>query len=383
MFFDLATTILFVILMITIMFFIIPIHLKPRDIMVLWYVFIVALAVFAFYAEPSFSDDLSDHYRNIRYFREGTINIFYSPLVLWNTLLWLVSLTKYDGLLPFASVLIWGIFIGKTLTLYLQRHAYKTRTMLIYFVAALGSCSVFYIISGVRNAMVVAIWVYAYYFWYEQNRKKYYMLCLAVVAIHVIALLLIILCWLYEYIVRKGKQMSFAKMLIPVFVIGLLLNSTFLEALMRFLPSAYFSLVSSKFSSYKEEYSFNERWILENQIKLLVLFVIFVCELYLYFKKKKKMEYNLFLILCTIALSSMPIFFERMIYIISVLSFSSLNETLNEWKPWQRTFLSCVIMAIFAGQLFFSFYAMFSHISFNGTLYRETMRQIFWMDKWA
>ncbi len=378
-----TSVILLIFLAVTVMFFLIPIHLKQKDVMLLWYIFILALATFAFYAEPSITDDLTNHYRTIRYFREGSITIFYSPLIIWNSMLWLVSRTQNNGWLPFASVLVWGIFVGKTLNLYLKSHTYKTRTILMYFVAALGSCSVFYIISGVRNTMVVAIWAYAYYAWYDHNKRKYYMICLVTAAIHIVVLLLVLLCWLYEYIVRKGKQISFIKMLIPVFLIGLFLNSTFLDTLTQYTSSAYFNLIFSKFLSYKEEYTFNERWILENQIKLIVLFVIFVCELYLYFKKKKKMEFNLFMILCTIALSSMPIFFERMIYVISVLSFSSLNETLNEWKPWQRTFLSCVIMAIFAGQLFFSFYAMFSHISFNGTLYRETMRQIFWMDKWA
>lgn len=381
MIFNCASIVMVIILGIAILLFIVPIRVKSNGIIMLWYVFILALAVFAFYAEPSVSDDLFRHYNIIQQFRDGTTSIFRSPLIVWNIILWLISLTANNGWLPFATVLIWGILVGEIVKSYLKTNQYRTRSIIIYFVSALGGCSVFYIISGIRNALVVAIWAYAYFCHYQNKRKYfYYALCLIIFGMHTVTLLLIGLNLLYEYAVRKVKTKSIAMMIAPVFLIGLALNSNFLEAIAGIISSPYLNLIVSKFTVYREQYLIADRWMIENQIKLVALIVLLCFELYLYRKKHEKLSFNLFLIFCTLAMSSMPIFFERLFYLISVLSFSTINGMTEELTRWKRTFVSYIAMAVFSGQLFFAFYEMFAHISFNGIYYRDMMRQIFFLD---
>ena len=56
---------------ITVLFIMVPIHGNAKSTKVVWYIFIIAFATFAFYSEPSVSDDLYRHYKLIDSIRNG------------------------------------------------------------------------------------------------------------------------------------------------------------------------------------------------------------------------------------------------------------------------------------------------------------------------
>lgn len=353
---------LLLLLVIASLFVITPVRISAKGICLWWFLFVSSLAIFVWYAEPSVSDDLYRHYENINQIRNHGETIFNSsPLLVWRLMLWLVSLTDSNGWLPSMAVLIWGYAIGKITYDYIKTHTYSTRIIFIYFIGLLGSCSVFYLVSGVRCATSMAIWAYAYYFYYNDSKKKFYIVSLVSMGLHLLPLFMLFLSFIYERIIRSTKKYVLLKTIIFVFLISLLVRSVVVPQLLQAMSTPYVALVAQKWFDYMDR-GIEDTVIVETRIKIFFLIVVLLIGLA---RKKIKIDFVSFIAITALSLIPMAILMERLPYFIGIY----LLPTLNEWYMERYKYtpvIMIIVIGVFVFQSAFAVHEMFAHIAFGG-----------------
>lgn len=360
---------IFVIVVILIFF---PIKLNINQLNFLWFTFIISLAIFSFFAEPIVGADLWSHYYDIDCMRDGIKNIKgTSPLFVWTLWEYIVSLTSNNGWLPFSAVLIFGYLIAKVVNDYLRKNKYSSQQVIIYYLAVLGSCYVYYIVSGIRNAVAFALWMYFYYFFYKKKRGIYYLACIFILFLHLSPIIIILINFIYERFL-KDKKHSIRNMLIIYLGVLCLFNLSFIPRILSNSSISFLNLIGSKWLIYLD-YNIS-RISMYNLVRLIGMIYMLALSVYLIYKKRKLELFDCF-IFFTFIFNSIIILFERVSYMVGICSFYSIIQCGNLLNArWKKNLFYITSGMIFLFQVLFSFYAMFPAINFNGHSYYEVWR---------
>lgn len=357
-----------------------PLKLKPKQILWLWYIFMAAFAVVAFYAEPTDAGpDLNRHYESIYYFRSGAYHVFlgntmYGPMYVFRLILYFVSLTDYDGLLPAGTVLLFGILTGQIAYHYLSKpgRKYSTDAILLFYFAALGGVSPFYLVTGIRNAISCAIWAYGYFLYYENHKKiRYYILAAIACMIHTAALIMVVILIVYQFISGQQKEIRLILTAVLAFGLPIIMATPLMPNLLESTGIAYISRHGHKWRAYTG-YEFYQ---IEFFSLLILLIFYFFCVLYAYQKAGRERGLFAFVVLITVAGSGFQIFFQRLPYAIGLLSLPILNDILIKAGK-NRAIFNLIAVVVLGGRLLFGFHALYSHLTFHGIYFRDFL-QIF------
>lgn len=300
--------------------------------MIYWWTGIILLAAFSFYLNPIESWDLSRLYAAVDAYRYGNAKITDDIFVVQNIIFWLVSQTDNNGWLVFTAIIAWGGFVGSVIEQYIKQNRYSTRAILIGFLSAYSAHYIIYLVSGIRTALVSAMWVYAYYRWYERNKNVYYGIMIAGLFIHLISPILMALTFVYHLIRQKGKRWNYIAVILAIFVIGYVVNNNFGDFFLRF-NNEYMQMIGLKWSLYT---NYRNELRGEGFFRILTLIVYLVCVIYLH--KKGKQEYDIigFITLVAFAGNNMDILINRIPYAIGVAAVPMINETVMSVQGGKR-----------------------------------------------
>lgn len=376
--FNLSIIGLFVILIITVLVLICSIRLNRKSIIVLWSFFIVSLAVFAYFAEPSISDDLYRYYLTINRIRRGITDtdFTHSPLILQRIWFTIIAKTGNNGWLPTTAVLAFGYFIGSVANDYMKKNNVATRIIILYLLACLGCCSVFSLISGVRNVVAFAMWYYAYYFFYEKKKLLYFAITILAALLHTAVIICFILALIYHYYLKMragGKE--YVKIIIIILLISYVLPSPLIGNILSRIPNTYANLMASKWNYY-----FQYEGIVGDTGSLIIRAVVLfftISAIYLIVKNKGKITFSEFILSIGIPMSISNIIFERFIILIGIVSLPTLDNVYkNMSKPARILYYICML-GLLSIRILLSFYSMFVYMRFNGQSMGNLLQSIF------
>lgn len=368
----LAVAVMAIIFLYTAIAILISKKLKPRSIMALWYTFIITFSVLVLVSEPADpGPDIARIFPRIDVVRRNGNFDTYGGMYVFGLMLWLVAKTPYNQLLQVGTVLAFGFLVGRVVEDYITKESdrYSTKAILIYFWAALGGVSAFQLISNIRTALVCAIWVYCYHFYYKNKKKKlkYYLIMFVALFIHTFTAVLIgltIVNSLFEKLFGKNKMVPTAVLL---FFIVLLVKTPVMPTVLRFTGIPYLMMLARKWTGYMG-YTYNFK---EFVVKSLPLMFYVPCAIFTYGEAKREHGLMNFTVLVTIAAGGMLIFYQRLLYAIGLFSFSSLNEIATHNK-YRVLYLLAAYVSICL-QMLFGFHEMFSHFVFNGINFRDML----------
>lgn len=353
----------------------IPVALSKKIISISWWILIFMLALFSFYAEPSISDDLYRHYHGIDAIRNGqneTHGVFGFYLMQW-----IVAQTPYNGLLPSVNILVWGWLVYKILMNYIEQNKYSSASVKIYILALFGGCNIFYLVSGIRCALVSAIWVFAYELFYKKGRiKQYYILSLFAMSIHYITILYMILLIVYNFI-NKNKLKQGQRYII-ILLIGIMISITYklgLQALGSIgFTNEYMKNLVLKATGYL---SYEGLMPVETILRYIFIIMLLFINIILLINNDFKNNFIFFLLTCSFALSGVPIFFERMAYVSGIISIYTINALASNRSIKYRRGILFIFGVVCLVQVLYAIHSMNSHIMFNGYDVKNVLRD-FW-----
>lgn len=345
--------------------FLLPGNISEKVIFTLWYAFIISLAVFSFFAEPSVYDDLYSHYYDIDQIRNG-YGFRIGTLKGIGIVFWLVSKLPSNGFLPFASVIIFGICIAEIAKEYYNKESYNTKNLIMYFVLATGSCNVFYIISGIRCSLVAVLWGLAYFKLYNHKKiKEFIIVELLLSLLHYIAILFFIIHISYLILMKINKKRAWISSLF-VFVVFIIItkNSQAIGKLLLLFGSNSTGSLGDKWVLYTTDYTGGME--IENTLRFITIIILVVC--YFYPQRKKKEDEKFILYLAAVYLSTnigFTIIAERLPYLIGVVSLPLIDSSMKKYGKG-RFFIQLLLFVFFIVQLLYGFHSMFSHMKFYG-----------------
>lgn len=357
---------------------IVPVRLSQKQLKVIWCFLIFSLAVFAFFSEPSGSDDLFRHYRKIERFRMGEETLLNSVLIGFQIMCWLVSKTNSNGWLPFGTVIIIGMLLWVILSDYLKEHTYTTKGVLLYYLSVLAGIGIFPIISGIRCALVSTIWGVAFCHFRDKNKTKYYLLIVLCSTIHVIGVLFLVIDLVYTFILKTNDKIKmFIRMGALMVFLRLILNIRIIQSIFSgLINNRYTDLILLKWDQYQEVELSGRVQGLSGAL-LFSLFIVWVIYIFVrYYKTQKLDPMFLFLIMIALLGTGIDIFYDRLPMAIGILSFPTCNELMMELKGGKRSILLWVGVLVFSLSIFFSAYSMCSHMMFNGVNYSDFWRSL-------
>lgn len=353
------------------------INVKGKAITIYWMVFVVSYAVFCFWAEPSVSDDLYRHYMLIDGLRQGNDlkGHFVDTMVLFKFILFIVSKTQNNGWLPFTTILVWGWLIYKTIKKYISKNVFTTRAVMLYFMALIAAFCSFNLVSGIRNSLCVAIFIYSLYYNYLEGRKLRHYLILAFFSfIHLVMSFFFVLQLVYELINIMRKK-GLRIMWIVLIVAAGIFSTGFIGRLFAGEPGLLGTL--------------SEKWALYHEWKRELTFELFVqwsgmiyvlVSIFLIGKKLDEDEYiirfSFFLILLSITTNVMPIIANRMLMPVAALSLPAFNNAYLNTRGKIRAIWMGTGFVILTLEAVYMMYAMFGFISFNGINIQKVIQSI-------
>lgn len=375
--FNLSIFSLFLCLAIIGLILLLSIGLGRKKLLILWFFFIIALSGFAYFAEPSPSDDLYRYYLNINRLRNGIPNVQFveSPLILQKIWFFLIAQTNNNGWLPATAVLFFGFFVGSIANDYMKKNNVATRIIILYFLSCLGCCSVFSLISGVRNVIAFALWYWTYYFFYEKKKIVFYILTLVAALLHTAVVICLILSLIYHYYLKMKAGKDFVKVVIIIVLIAYVLPSPLIGNILARIPNSYANLMSQKWNYY-----FQYEGIMGDMGSLFVrLIVLFFTgsAIYLIVRKRGEITFSEFILSIGIPMSFSNIIFERFIILIGLVSLPTLNNTYQIMSKRIRFFYHGATLILLSIRILLSFYSMFVYMRFNGQALGGFLQSIF------
>lgn len=338
---------------------ILPFTWSKRTFMLWFWLMFVSLAVMAFYAEPSVSDDLYRHYDQIDNARKGITRDVSLPV--WELICALIAHTNFNGLLPFITVIAVAISLYSSMLLHMEQ-INNGRTLATYVVWYFGFCSIFAMISGIRNTLVFALWSFAYFRFYRTNRKvKFYVMVLITCMIHLVPIIATLILLLSEYYTRINKLLRYI-LLLAVCTWPMLLSMV--SKIFGSLDIGYLRLIALKIDGYIGEtaYTENNSWYI-----LLYLQVVIILFLIILIYRELDNNYRGFVLIYVImAIASavmFPILLDRMTMLLGFISLPIVDRCFrNKLAAFIRMIMNIVMLLAFA----FYFNALVSHITFGG-----------------
>lgn len=355
MIFDFSCVILIIALMMLFLCFVFPIKMTFYQISFIWWSFILGLAIFSYYAEPSVSDDLFRHYQNMDVLWTGNYD---NPLFIWKLILAGISLSGHKGLLPALAICVIGWATYGIMSFYKEYMENNIRIFPIYVIIIFGFCSIFAMISGVRNSTTAAVWSYAYIKYYKDNKKRFYIIVFLLSFIHLSPLFPTFFLVISE-IYKKVKTE------IRIFIILILsLWPLILQQIAKQLINIrieYFQLLANKINIYFNNNDlYQNHWYIFPKISCAVMFILV---LLLRHHNKKKIYLFELLFIFGIFTSSFwySIILDRMLMFVGFISLPILGDTYKVKSKGMITLIiiNCAIMILFY------FNALIAHVTFN------------------
>lgn len=355
------------------------IRVSYKAVRIWWAVFILALAFLGLYAEPSVSDDLYRHYENINRITHGTLSIKDTVRYTEFIYFWLIGKTGIWGLLPFSAVLIYGIFIWKIVDLIVYDTGKgKGNYVLLYLFAVLAGCGIFYIVSGIRFSLAVAVWYYCYLKFYKNKKTLYYLFCISLLLLHTATGLFIILALIHNRLFRTVHGMILIKIGAFIFCVFLFVRLGLAEKILSFFNFGYGKEILSKYMLYKEKSGVRSVGDIRTYLLYVYYFIMFWAALCWY--RREKYFGNLAITNSFLALFTcgFVIFFERMSYLLGVTSLPMLEYMYRGKVPLSEKRVFFFVSGFFFGIMaFHSFYVMLCHTQFNGVDFRYEIFNFF------
>lgn len=343
--FYVARVLLIICLIVVLFGIVFPIKMSKIQLSILWFTYIISLAVIGYFINPGTSLDLYRMYMEINGFRAGSNTIFKSPMIITNFLYWLVSKTNNNGWLVVIGVLIWGICIQRILAKYLDTHDYETRAVILYFLAANAGCFVIYLLSGIRCSLASAVWVYAYMKWYKEKKWKYYIFAGLTIFIHMLGLVLITFTEIYRVLQKKKNIWTYIAAFTTIALIGLFLNTDLGVRIVSMYNFGYAQFVTEAWNAYLlRGYEFQQQREMMFRIISGILYLLLVVQLHI--SKNRENEIWGFYILVMFAGFNMSILFERLPYVLGIASLPIINESALSKKGVSKVCFY-VVFAIF------------------------------------
>ncbi|MCM1262985.1 MAG: EpsG family protein [Butyrivibrio sp.] len=341
---------------------ILPIRCRNNTIKVTWIIFIVALSIIAFWAEPSVSDDLYKHYKQIDDVCAGRDH---SGMVVWRILLYGIGKTGEKGFLPALTVLIFGASIYCLISNRMKSNKLSMRTFSIYIIILFGGCSIFIIISGIRNVLVFSIWILAYYKLYKEGHKTlYYLACISLCLIHYSIIFVLAVQGVYELVKKKNKSIKIVLLLIMGLAPSVII---WLGQVLAKYSNLYVQTLVGKVDGYagEEAYYKVNIWYIFLPISTLAIFIILL--------KVRKCKFidnddwgliSLYTYITLTVSITFPVLLDRNSMLICMM-FCPIVDAL--YKSRKKIGLLMNILVVTCGiRALFYFNAMISHMKFYG-----------------
>lgn len=360
------------------------IKISKKGLVHIWYMFVIGLSIFAFYAEPSVSDDLYRHYQLIDILRDGgDLRYTYGEyMVVFRVMLWLVSMTDYNGFLPALTVVIWGWAIGRAIWKYLSDNDAYKNSVLLYYIVVIGGCPTFYLISGIRTALVLALCVYAYYLHYQEKHYIRFALIIALtVTIHYVSIVFVGLLLLYEFAKRKNNYKTYLLIFLALVGIAIFTNTDIFINILSRSNILYFAILREKWNSYSGTNAFSSTMLVEYSLRIIMLIILAFSSIIALNDKNinrnenvntkqedvsKSIQFSLFLIFAIISMFRINIIFARLSYAIAMLSLPTIDICLKKIGKESRAIYFFVNVGVFSMQAVYMFYAMLNFMEFGG-----------------
>lgn len=367
--FDLSVCIIVFCIIALVFFALAPVHVKTKSLRAIWLILIISLAIFAFYSEPSPSDDLYRHYDFVQQMQQGKMSINDNVLLGFMLLCWLAAKLGNPGWLPLISTILFGLFVNGIVGCYVKENKLSRKSVILFYFCVFSYVGVFPLISGIRNALISAMVMYAYIKYYKTNKFKYYLICLTACTVHVVGVFLIIMIFLYHrFIECKWKTKEIIFMISSVAVLRIFISTGLISSFAGMLPGDYGALLSSKIDGYL---SFVGTRFYGIRLFFLVLsyLILIICLLYAMYKKYKN---NMLIYFFTfVALGAgMEMITDRLIMCMGLLSLPIIDTLISKNYRMKQWIFTIMLLMGFGMIIFFSSYSMFSHIQFNGHNYR-------------
>lgn len=358
------------------------IRFSDKGLLGIWYLFVFGLALFSFYAEPSMSDDLYRHYELIDILRSGgTLQYTYAEyMIVFRMMLWIAAKTPYNGFLPFITILIWGWAIGRVIKKYMSESGAIKQSVLLYYMIVIGGCPTFYLISGIRTALTLALVIYAYYCHFrERHYIKFAIIVFLTITIHYISLLFTGLLLLYKFAKSRNSMKTKILLFINLILLAIFVNTNFFINILAQSDSLYLSMLRTKWIDYIGASVFNASMFVEYSLKIIMLMVLTFSS-FIALPNDRRSDstilFNLFLIFTIIAMFRMSIIFVRLPYAIAILSLPTIDKCIKKMKQKARIGYCLTGIAFFSLQALYMFYAMLYFINFGGVNFQDVLHNI-------
>lgn len=368
----------FISLLLFIILLFIPVKLGYKQVRLIWFFLIISLACFSIFIEPRSSSDLYRHYLYMQCYQDGTLNFYEGTnTIIFGMYLWLISLTGMYGLLPFSSVLLFGILTERIASDYSRQYQSRRspRVLLIYLGEAISATFIMYLMTGIRSCIVCALWAYAYHFYFEKKKYQYYFIMLLCCLVHLMGLLLVAITFMHHIIVMQ-KRKPVRGLLIVLFLSLFYILSRSEQIVMFFKSTGmgYLVYLASKIEAYLslDQVAIKYNIILKICTGILLLLILF--------KTRSKERDNDRSLLTTFLLiwcvgNGIPILQDRLPYAIGMISFPAIRDANDRCRHNRLVnFSLCIVLTL---QILFGMYELLADASFNGIYYRDIIRSFF------
>lgn len=344
---------------------ILPVWLSIKQIRYMWWWFIICLAIFTFYAEPSASDDLSRYYMAIERMRNGTYHDI-QPLFLWYIIEAIVAKVGVNGFLPAGTVLAVG-FSGDQIIKDNAECLKDDNKNIVLFITLLFSCvSMLAIISGIKNALAASVFGFAYSKFYQTNLKKFFCMVLPLCFLHYSVIIVLFFLLIYRMSLRLPSP-------IRKFVYILCCTWTFfankLELFFLRFSSIYISMIGRKSQDYQDFGALEGKWTFVLNINIILLCTIIVINGY----RNKQEDTDGFVLFYLIAMifsaAVYPILLQRGLMYVGFLTLPYLHHT----RRGISKLLKRILIFTSGFYALVHIHAVFVFISFNGVNFIKLM----------
>lgn len=345
-------------------FLIFPIKLTFRQSSFFWWIFILALSIFAYYAEPSTTDDLYRHYENIVSIKNGEYN---TSLVIWKWILTSILIFGKKGLLPAMTILVIGESVYGIMKECKQYVENRKRTFVVFVIFIFGFCSIFAMISGIRNASVAAIWSCAYFKYYNnKKKKKFYTIVIIISLIHLSPLFPTFFLFISEIFKKLNR---YFQVLLIALIIGWPFILQNIISVISNMNISYIGLIVLKINNYYDfgnPLFYQSPWYIIPKINCLLVFILIL--LLRNENKKKKYSFEMVFVFGILTASCFySIFLERMLMFVGFLTLPIIGDSYK----MKHKLLVFIMLSTSAIMCLFYFNALIAHMDFYGIdLYR-------------
>lgn len=355
---------------------VLPLSMKGRSIHLIWIVFIISCSVCVFYNKPGLSTDLSRHYSAMERMNYGMVDLQYGGVYLFNLILWVISKTNQYALLPSLNFLVIGILIDSIVKKYAKNLNVAPRTIFIYYFFVLGCIGITSIVSGIRCALVSAIFVWGYVYFKGSKKSVFYAISIAICFIHMVGVMLIAFSLIYDILMNTQKKLqNISSVIVIIVLMRYIIYSGILENIVSFIPGVFGKTLSIKIADYMGinvvDSVMIPIWL--NVRIILVLLILLIS----YFKNYQDDMIAYFIFVFALVGGVDGTARGRLLMPVSLLMFPNINTIYQGTKSNSlRNVRSAIMFTACFYMVFSSTYSLCAHVLFNGVNYRDILAPI-------